>query len=220
MNHERWINRLKTIKDRDEDAVILITGPERSGGKSNTAGWLASEIDPAFDETRMCFSGSEFMEKALELPKGSVIVLDEAIEGGFSRDAMKKSNTSLAKFLIVAGERNLVTIINFPNIKFLDRYVKEHRAQYWILMEKRGHGRLHLRRRSDYPGVNRGWQPLGYLRNIPDMSKRPWWGPYLDRKAKTTRDVANSAGDDVWIPSESEVQRVVQKIRRVLNLEG
>lgn len=218
MNDEtKWIKELSTVADRDEDAVIIITGPERKGGKSNTAGWLGSRIDPDFDESRMCFSGSDFMAKAIELPKGSVLVLDEAIQGGFSRDAMKKSNTDLAKFLIVAGERNLVTIICFPNIKFLDRYVKEHRAQYWILMERRGVGKLHLRRRSDYPGSNRGWHPLGVLRNIPDMKLAPWWGRYLAKKDRTTREVGQAASDETWVPTEQDVKRVAQKVELVLN---
>src|SRR5687768_12955748 len=107
---DEWIAELRARPGQDNDAVVIITGKERSG-KSTFARWLARKLDPKFSHENVVFSGADFMELAVKSAPGTVIILDESKDGGFSRDAMAAKNKDLAKFLMVCGQRNLICLI-------------------------------------------------------------------------------------------------------------
>ena len=215
---DQWLEEQKRrVLTRDEDRVYLNTGPERVG-KTNTSFWLGKRLDDTFDHTRMVFAADALMALALKVPKGSCIVLDEAITGGFSRDALKNQNKSFVKFLVVAGERNLHTIINFPNIRFLDPYLRHHRAHFWLLGQSRGTALLHRRRRADYEGAKTSWPKMWGISNIPDCSAvwKDEWEQYLEAKSAAVREVGESADEETYRPSDREVERYAQKWQMLL----
>src|ERR1041384_8164708 len=189
---EAWIQTLAGLHKSDKDAVVIITGRERTG-KSTMAWTLAKRIDESFGSARMVFTGRDFMQEATKLPKGAALVLDEAIQGGFSRDAMGEQNKALAKFLIVAGERNLVSFVLFPNMRWLDPYISEHRARWWVLVEKRGEALVHEMRRADYRGAKPSWKRLFRIRFKPVDG--PDWDTYLKAKSKLVRNVAKRSDE-------------------------
>jgi hypothetical protein len=189
-----WLDGVRTRHLRDMDTVILICGKERKG-KSTLSFKLARMIDPSFDHTRMVFAATDLIKLATELPKGSAIVLDEAIIGGFSRDAMAKQNKDFVKFLVICGERNLVLFINFPKLKNVDSYIRG-RMHYWILLPEdapRGFAIIHRPLPTDYPWAKDHMkQVVGF--NYGHAEDDPEWGLYLKQKSKMVVDRAESTG--------------------------
>lgn len=215
---DQWIEQnRRAVANSDQDRLYLLCGRERTG-KSNMAMWLGCELDPTFDETRMCFSAQELMQKAEKLPPGSAIVLDEAIKGGFGRDAMAGDNKDLAKFLVVCGTLNLHIIVCFPNIRFLDSYVREHRANWFILMTGRGQGILHRRRPADYPGAKTSWPRMWGIKGVPFMGdeRPPLWDGYVGRKRKMVAETAAGADQDKYVPTDHEVEKLAAKCLMVM----
>lgn len=208
-----WLEGLRTaVLDDDQDRVILNCGLEGSG-KTNTSYWIGKELDGSFGPKRMVFSGEAFMSLAVTLPPGSVIVLDEGIEALFGRDFGSQGNKAFAKFLIVCRERNLIIILNWPNIKFADTYTRDHRAHYFLLNKRPGQAILHRRRRADYPGAKSSWPKMWGLRDIPDCSKLypEEWQEYLENKSELVRDYGAAGRKDRWTPPNHDVARLAKK---------
>lgn len=134
---KRWMDAQKILMKDDWDLPIAITGNERKG-KSSIAFEMALYLDDLFDPAEQTvFTADEFGRKAVNLPKYRALILDEAVSGGFSRDAGSGPNKRLAKFLTVCGDRNLIMFILWPNIRWLDPILKEHRVRFNIHVEKR-----------------------------------------------------------------------------------
>lgn len=133
----QWMDRFGDSVRRDNDVVMAVTGDEGSG-KSSIALQMSAYMDPDFDPVRqVVFTADQFTRTAVELPKYSALVLDESISGGFSRDAGSGPNKRLAKFLTVSRERNLFCFLLWPNIRWLDPILKEHRCKWNVHVEKR-----------------------------------------------------------------------------------
>lgn len=209
----KWIQRIKQTPDTDNDTVIVITGKE-GVGKSTFARWLAKHINPDFTTAWVVFSGTEFMELAVKLPPGSVIILDEATEGGYSRDAMTTRNKELTKFLMVSRQRRLTTIILFPNIRWLDPYISEHRAAYWALVERRGLALVHRARRADYKGAKPSWVKM--FRTGFNREEGEDWNAYLARKAAMVTGAARTE-ESPFVPDPRIIERLVVKFRVILS---
>lgn len=208
----KWIGTLKAQPGRDNDAVIIVTGKEGIG-KSTFAQWLAKQLDSGFNHEQVVFSGNEFMELAVKLRPGSVLVLDESTEGGYSRDAMTTRNKELTKFLMVSRQRNLICIILFPNIRWLDPYISEHRASHWVLVESRGAALIHRSRRADYKGAKPSWIQL-FRTAFPRIEGEDW-DAYKDKKAAMVRGAAKTE-EAPFEPDAREVQRLVLRFKVIL----
>jgi hypothetical protein len=134
---QQWMDQQVKRIHNDDDLIVVITGDERTG-KSTLAFLMASYMDPLFDPSvQTTFSGGDFSRVGSKLGKYRAVVLDEAIHGGFSRDAPTEANKKLAKFLTVCGERNLIGIICWPKLRWLDPILKEHRCKWNLHVEHR-----------------------------------------------------------------------------------
>lgn len=209
---DKWLVSLRAQPGRDNDAVIIVTGKE-GVGKSTFARWLGRQLDRKFSTERVVFSGADFMELAIRLAPGSVIVLDEATEGGYSRDAMTTRNKELTKFLMVSRQRNLISIILFPNIRWLDPYISEHRASHWALIEKRGVALIHAARRADYKGAKPSWRQM--FRTAFPKEEGVDWEAYRAKKAAMVRGAARSE-ETPFAPDPKTVARLVRAYRLIL----
>lgn len=209
---EKWIADLKSRPGNDNDAVVIITGKERVG-KSTFARWLAKQLNPNFTHRQMVFNGKDFMDLATRSPPGTVIILDESKDGGFNRDAMAAMNKDLAKFLMVCGERNLIFLVLFPNIRWLDGYISEHRASHWCLVEKRGVALVHRIKRADYRGSKPSWVQL--FRTAYPKEEGEDWDAY--KKAKAAMVVKAGRIEEVpFKPDPQVVARLVRQYRLIL----
>lgn len=118
----------KSIHGKDNDAVFVIDGPERSG-KSVLAQQIAKTIDPTFCLSRMCLTPSQFQEAVTNASKGQVVVFDEAYTGLSSANALGSINKLLKELMMEMGQKNLVVLIVLPTIYVLERYVAIFRSK-------------------------------------------------------------------------------------------
>ncbi len=180
--HE-WVEEVRSRPRMDSDAVIIVVGREGKG-KSTLAYRLGHAFDPDnFNSANMHFTGRDFAIAATKAAPGSVLVLDEAIDGGFSRDAMSRKNKDLVKFLIVCRQRNLIGVICFPNIKWLDSYIKDHRMDWLVTLPKdqpRGVAILSESMPTDFRNSNPYERAMFMFRF--GKVEGPDWRAYLDRK--------------------------------------
>lgn len=131
---------LQVVKDSankyNMSPCIAIVGIER-GGKSTLASHIALEIDPTIkgDVDRVAFNIRQFKEsceKARELGKGKVVVLDEAGNIFSADDSKKKTAIQLKKIVQMNGKYNIVYILVLPSIFDLTNYMRIHRINWFL----------------------------------------------------------------------------------------
>jgi hypothetical protein len=111
-----WLkNRVETrvvplLQKKDQDYIIIVDGPERSG-KSTFTAQTAKLIDPTFDVSRMCFSPDEFRNAILNASKGQVVVFDEAWRGFSNKSTLSEVNRILVSMMMEMGQKNLCVFI-------------------------------------------------------------------------------------------------------------
>lgn len=121
-----WI--CKRIKD-NKNALINIAG-QTGSGKSYAAMWLAEQLHKMQDIQGFSVDNVAFTPKELlslvnsGLPKGSVIILDEAGVSLYARDWQSPIN----KLLVYLGQtfryRNLIVIFTLPSLAMLDTHFR------------------------------------------------------------------------------------------------
>jgi len=119
--HERLSKNLDDIvknQKNDWDFKELISGDGMTRtGKSTFAFQCALYQDPKFADnwrTQVVFDGSKLIETAYKIPKGRVIVYDEAREGLDSKKQMEKYVKNLLDFFSQCGNLNHIVIIVLP----------------------------------------------------------------------------------------------------------
>lgn len=113
------------------DNIILMTGEER-GGKSTLAQQIAEEIEPGYPADRIVFKIEDFERHIEELPRGSVIIFDEAGFDLFSQEWYESYQKRIIKKLTVLGERKLVIFLLLPHRMKLNSGLRERRVPFWI----------------------------------------------------------------------------------------
>lgn len=113
------------------DNIILMTGEER-GGKSTLAQQIADEIEPGYPIDRIVFKIEDFERLIEELPRGSVIIFDEAGFDLFSQEWYESYQKRIIKKLTVLGERQLVIFLLLPHRMKLNAGLRERRVPFWI----------------------------------------------------------------------------------------
>lgn len=209
---KRWMDGFVWSAKQDNDLVLAVTGDEGSG-KSSLALQMAAYMDPNFDPVRqVVFTADQFTRTAVELPKYSAIVLDEAISGGFSRDAGAGTNKRLAKFLTVSRELNLLCFILWPNIRWLDPILKEHRCKWNVHIEKRhrDHAFAWVRQLRDGELVFERPKPIHPF-TFP-AAKGPKWDAYKKAKKAFVEGVGRGSDD----AEEMEAMVLLDHIREEL----
>lgn len=210
---QSWLEELRALPGRDLDANIPITGHEGSG-KSTLAMHLGTLLDESFTHASMKFTGADFVSHSKDSQPGNVVVLDESIDGGFSREAMTEANRILTKHFVVSRTLRLLTFELFPNMRWLDSYISEHRARYWILVERRGVALVHRIRSADYRGAKPSWEKMFRFR-YPAF-EGPEWDAYLKAKANLVRG-QKASKDEAYRPSESETKAAADLFGQLLH---
>jgi len=125
----------------DFDFVTCISGLEGCG-KSTLSIHLARTIDSGFNIKRNLLfqpTHEEVNKKIYNLPRYSVIILDEAMRIAYSRNAMTRETRMLNVIFSVCRKRNQGIILNIPSFFHLDSYFRNHRVILWFHIVKRGH---------------------------------------------------------------------------------
>lgn len=199
------------------DYVGMLTGPEGSG-KSTLSAHLAALLDPTFLDdplSRFCYTGKDFIRLGEELEPGQVRIFDEGDDGLLSQEFMTADNKGVLKHLFRCRELRVFSLINIPHVRWMAPIVKEHRAQDWYLLPRRGSALVHQMRRADYDGVKPSWRKMFGL-NFPEPAW-PWWPDYRQAKRDRIRGIepdgeaAVADEGDGWItPAAREIERLAQ----------
>jgi hypothetical protein len=171
------------------DAVIVIDGPE-GVGKSSLALRISAAIDPTFNVTRICYTGSNVMDRFRDTQPGRVVLFDESARDLLGANAATPEAKALAQALMLIREKGLVTILCIPRIHELAPSMRARRATFWLHCERRGLARVH--RRSDNLVYKPDPRDLGFRldpraplltwKALPAKSKL--WRAYLNVKGQ------------------------------------
>lgn len=117
------------------DWLHLNSGMER-GGKSSFAleqCMFLSKRGLKFDWSEalshVFFFEPHLAKKMMLLPPSSVIMLDEGGEMLMSRRALEHEVVNIVQTLMVYGARNTFLIINIPNWRWIDKYIRQSRVR-------------------------------------------------------------------------------------------
>lgn len=105
--------------------IILLVGKPGSG-KSFSALWIASKIDPSFDASRIVFNVRDYLRllNAGTAP-GQAILLDEAGVMAPSRRWQSQENVALSLTVESVRHRGLLTLITVPDQSMVDVTVRK-----------------------------------------------------------------------------------------------
>jgi hypothetical protein len=214
---KRWMDTQKELMKDDWDLPIVVTGNERKG-KSSIAFEMALYLDELYDPAEQTvFTGDEFGRKAVRLPKYRALILDEAVSGGFSRDAGSGTNKRLAKFLTVCGDRNLIMFILWPNIRWLDPILKEHRVRWNIHVEKRYKDYAVAKFRMLRDDDERVYDyPVTLFRFKFPRAHGPKWQIYKAAKAKFVDETGRGRNDKTEMERGDALESIRSLIRPIL----
>lgn len=151
----KWIQ--KGIEN-DFDYVVIIDGPE-GGGKSTFAAHMKAMYDGKYNLEYVCYDSTNLLGLMQTAPKGSLIILDEAVTSLMSRTALDRYQVRLIQAFSIVRERNLVFLLLIPNLGLLDKAIQT-RAVYRIWV---------------YPkGQERGYAKIYYSQRTPWTTGKPW----------------------------------------------
>ncbi len=135
-----FIEDIKKRIRKNENCLIIVVG--RTGvGKSYASMRIAEVLDSGFGLDRIAFKGKDFIEIAdRDLPKGSVIMLDEAGISMDNRTWWETHNRMINYLLQTFRHRNLIAILTVPQLNFID---KKSLALFHIVLEVVGKNMAH-----------------------------------------------------------------------------
>lgn len=209
-----WLSKALDITKKellkDDDAVLIIDGPERSG-KSVLAMQVAKKVDPTFCIDRMCISSEQFINALNKAEKGQAVVFDESFRGLASSDSYAETNKLLVSKMMEMGQKNLFVLIVMPTFFLLRTYVAVFRSR----------GLLHVYRQDNergrwsYFSSDRkkalyiyGKKTLSYTGNkFPKLNRR---GRFLDQYTIPEKEYRQKKEDE-FNRSEVEAQTKNQK---------
>ena len=122
---------------RDWDFIIVITGSGNTRvGKSllaqQVAYYFAYNLGTKFDLENVVWDSEELIEKALEMPKNSVIIYDEAREGLESKKAIEKESRGLFDFFSQNGALNQIIILVMPDFFEMSKGIAVNRSIFLL----------------------------------------------------------------------------------------
>ncbi len=119
---ERWVTRVSKLNKSEN---IILTG-EPGSGKSWSALTIAKILaDRLGVKYYVVFTADQFLELAKQnLPRGTIIIFDEAGAGISNREFWKEEQIKLMKVWQTMRYKNLIVILTVPSIKFIDKIAK------------------------------------------------------------------------------------------------
>jgi energy-coupling factor transporter ATP-binding protein EcfA2 len=124
------------IRDR-WDFVIVVDGREGSG-KSTLALHLKAIYDGNYNLGHVLFDASSMVDVMRTAPRGSCVLVDEAVISLYKREALRDFQISLVKAFSIVRARNLFFILVLPNFNDLDPNIRTRCNYRFYAHAKRG----------------------------------------------------------------------------------
>jgi len=117
-----WVK--KRISENRNNSIVF-TG-QTGSGKSYSAIALAEKLDPGFNVNRIVFDVKSFLKLSTSnLPKGSVLIFDDAGVNLSSRDWAQLSVKVFSKFAQNSRYLNLTYIYTVPSMSYIEKISRE-----------------------------------------------------------------------------------------------
>lgn len=203
-DYTSFIDHLAFNAINDGDNLVVIDGDERSG-KSALAWRITQDLSKRlgelskkkhdFDADRDVILDWDDWTAAWDWHRLNAIYLfDEGGNLAFSRDYSKAENKGLVKVLMQAGQLNTTMLFIIPNFNFLDRYLREHRTQIRIHVERRGYKRgfatVQVVKKSWRMGTV--WMEDVFDLRYADVDKDDQWERYQSKKRRALERTSDS----------------------------
>lgn len=130
------LDNIKKILKKKWDACFLIDGEERVGKSvlGMTCAWYLS--DGKITLKNFCKGSEEAREKIGNMPKGSILIVDEGSLVFNSQDSITKEAKTLSKILDIVGYKNMVFIIICPAFYKLKWDIAVRRSKFLLHVYK------------------------------------------------------------------------------------
>jgi hypothetical protein len=132
-----FIQMIKRGIEQHWDFVIVVDGREGSG-KSTLGLHLKAFYDGYYNLAHVLFDATSMIAEMRLAPRGSCIIVDEAIISLYKREALKDFQMTLVKAFSIVRARNLFFILVLPNFNDLDPNIRTRCNYRFYTHSKRG----------------------------------------------------------------------------------
>ncbi len=211
-------SRVPEYLKQDRDLVIAITGEEGSG-KSTLGLSLSLIANPKFSiDSDILYNVEDITERLKTVGRYKTLLLDEAVEFAFSRNAMKREQKKMIQTFMQVRQKNLFFILLIPNFSDMDKYFRKWRIKRWLHVKKRGTYLSHSPSRNLYSS-DIFWEQK-YVGHFGRLEGEVW-EKYLNRKKRAFEFVNHSEKEEenlrqsrtcphceyVWIPRVAQPKK-------------
>jgi len=165
-------------------------------GKSTFNHQLCFYVDPKYKNKNIFFKPMEWFKNKRLMQKGSAVNFDEIIEFANARESMKGDNVDFTKELTKIRGLGYFIISAISDLKMLDRFIRESRADVFFYIPQRGTVYVYRlvpknpgeesvmvkRRKSLLNGEFPAPDFVGHFGDCYD--KKAFWKRYMQRKTK------------------------------------
>lgn len=147
-----FLKRLIARIENNKDAIIFV-GSEKGGGKSTfsiTSALILRQLGAKFDFNSNIFYGEGQFDEAIKKissMRKHVLIFDEMIDFGFSKNAMTRLNKNLVTLFNKARKNNHIIFMCMPYFSELDKSMR-NQVNFWVEMGWLSENQEHDRRFS------------------------------------------------------------------------
>ena len=149
VNIKKLVFKINKRISKNNDIVICLYGDEGVGkstlGLLLTILMMKAKSFSFINNVAWSSNPQEIIDKVKKMPKGSVLLLDEAIK--FLEKQEWRKSTFIKKLFNVIRGRNLITILVLPRLIDLTEYFRNHRVLLSIYCHWRGFGVVTMKSR-------------------------------------------------------------------------
>lgn len=131
------VEYVEEMRARNQDVYIAVTGREGEG-KSSLGLTGALELKPGLEASEVILDREDYYRVYDPDEKDEVYVFDEANRLLFNRDWNRRHQKALIKEIIENRKNRNVIFLHLPQLKTLDKYVREGRIDLWFACTSQG----------------------------------------------------------------------------------
>lgn len=215
-NFEIFVKRIRKRVRENYDAVIGITG-EEGEGKSTLAIQLGKALDDEFSfERNILFNPDKekIKKMILELPKYSVVDVDEAIKVLYKMQWYSQIQHLLNVIYALCRRENKISLLLMPRFQDFNEFFRNHRIKVWIHVIKRGVAVVFAKDWS--PFTKDPWRMTENQKMMDDLFRRlkdTYLTMKIESKLKALRKSPNFLMAFTFDPLTKEEEKEFERLR-------